>query len=198
MLGAFAERYHAGLTHRLGIVEDVFEAQRIGGKRVFIVVGGVDECDVLGGGIVHQTDIALPGHATIRAVVATARCDAKCVSAMGLLLTVVGASQVEQFALAAVVASHKQRTADGVGANLVPQSLDAVVRGLCVVEVGVGEVEADIHDAHHHVLARIGLRQTRSCIDGQRIQVDGHRVHQRVCAAPSLDATHVAFLRKST
>ena len=116
---------------------------------------------------------------------------------MGLLFTVVGASQVEQLALAAVVSSHKQRTADGVGANLVPKSLDAVVRGLSVVEVGVGEVEADIHDAHHHVLACVGLRQTRSCIDGQRIQVDGHRVHQRMCAAPSLDAIHVAFLRKS-
>ena len=186
----------AWLAHRLGIVEDVFEPQGIGGIGVFVVVGTVYEGDVLGHGVAHQAEIALVGQSPVVAVVAAARRDACRMGAVRLVEAVARVGVGQQRLAAAVVGPHIERTAHGVAREVVPQSLDAVGGGRGVVEGGVGEVKADVHHAHHDTCAGIGLGQRKPLVGGQRMYLEGHRVGERLCAASCLDARHARVERQ--
>ena len=185
---SLAEIDDARAANALSIVKDVFEAERIDGIVVFLVVGRVDELFVVGRGVGNQAEVALIGHAPIRAVVAAACSNACRMGSMGLDESVVAMAEGKELFLSGVFAPHVEWTADGVGGNLVPQPTDAVVRARGVVEGGMREVEADIHHSHYHSIARIGLRQGRSSIDGHRVDMHGGGVHQRMGATSSLDA----------
>ena len=86
--------------------------------------------------------------------------------AVGLKSAVARASQRQQFFFSGVVATDEKLRTDGVCGDLVPQPLDAVVRGCGIVEIRVSQVEANVHDAHHNPLARVGLRQPCAGIGG--------------------------------
>ena len=193
---ALAERDDAGATHALGIVEDVFEAERIDGIGVFLVIGRVDELLIVDRAVGHQTEVAAEGHAAVGTVVATACGDAGGMGAVGLAESVVAVAERQQLFLGGVFASDIERAANGVGRYLVPQPLDAVAREVGVVEGGVSEVEADVHHAHHNAIAGIGLWECRSRIDGQCIEMAGGGVHQRMGAATGLDAAYAMVQRE--
>ena len=193
---AFAKRDDTRLSNLLGIVEDVFEAERIDGIGVFLVFDGVDEFLVVARGVCHKTKLALESHPPIRTIVATTCGDACRMGSMRLDESIVAVSEGKEFILGGVFASDIEGAADGVGGYLVPQPLDAITRAGGVVEGGVCEVETNVDNAHHHAIARVGLGQCLSCIDGQRIDLHGCGVHQGVVGLTCLYTTDALVQRE--
>ena len=149
-----AERCYARFVVLLGIVEEIFESQGVCGCRVFIVVDGIDVDDVAADGIAHQTDITFVSHTAIVAVEAAACCDAQRMGAVRLCSPIGGTLMHQYFSLSHVVTSHRQLTVDGVLRQHVPDSADAIAaHRLVVVEIGVSQVEADVHQPHDDTLA---------------------------------------------
>ena len=91
----------------------------------------------------------------------------------------VGGVGVGEYGIRAdVFTSYGKGAADGVGRELVPEGADARVRQVAIVEVGVRQVEAYIHHAHHHTVAGNGLMGGGGLVDGQGIDDGGGGVEQ--------------------
>ena len=62
----------------------------------------------------------------------------------------------------------------------------------------MGEVEADVHDAHGDALSLKGLRQVETVVDSGGIDDNGHRVEQRLTDGTRLDADDTRVERQGT
>ena len=92
--------------------------------------------------------------------------------------------------IADIVASHDHLTADRILCQLIPESTDSVVRECCIVEIGVSQVEADIHQTHNDTFTRVSLMTSRWFVNRQGIDDGGRRVHLQTTGAIGFDAAH--------
>ena len=155
----------AGLAHGFGIVHDV--AHAIGH------VGG-------GAGIRYEHDVAARRNAVVHRTVVAAGCNACHVHAM------VGRGHVVACAQDFLLRHELRAVAEGGGTapgveRLVPNALHAVGRASDAVESGVAVLKAVVHDAHHHIFAKILLRQhgVGGLVDLRNARLAARLVHER-------------------
>ena len=65
----------------------------------------------------------------------------------------------QQSVTALIGSTYVERAAQGVGRQLIPKTLDAIVGRCRIVEVGVGEIKANVLHAYHHIFPRKGMGQ---------------------------------------
>ena len=93
--------------------------------------------------------------------------------------------------------SHRKCTTDGILRQLVPDGTDTGMCHLPIVEIGMRQVEADIHQSHHDTLTCIGLMNGCGFIDRQGIDDDSGRIEQLVCRGVGFDTFHLSLSRQS-
>ena len=81
----------------------------------------------------------------------------------------------QQSVTALIGSTHVERAAQGVGRQLIPKTLDAIVGSCRIVEVGMGQVEAYVLHAYHHIFPRKGMGQrVCSLIDRGGVEPKSH------------------------
>ena len=94
------------------------------------------------------------------------------------------------------IASYRPRTAYGVLRQHIPERPDAVLICRYVVESGVGEVEADIHQAYHHILACKGPMTGSWGVGWQDVDDAGRRVETDTGPLAGFDAMDCRVFRQ--
>ena len=198
---AFAEVDDAGLPYPIGIIEDIFETEGVEGEGIFVVVVGIEQLDVVGRHVIHQTEVGIGRHSGISrqrvfALRATAGRRPRGVGAVGLDGAVAAGTEGQQRLLAGIVTPDRERAADGVERQLIPESLDAVTAHVSAEEVGMGEVETYVLHAHHNAAAGVLSREAESLVGGGDVEQQPGGIHQHMLATARLNALHLGTCRE--
>ena len=188
---------HAGLANAGCIVENILEAQGVGGRRVFIDERRVDDGCVVSRRIAYQAEVGVGGNATVGGVEAASGSYSCRVGAVGLHVAVIGATQLEQSLLASIIAADIVGRSDGVRRQMVPQGLDTITVHVARIKGGVSQVETDVLHADDHTLARESLRQIASLIGWNRIDNGARSVHRDGAGAVGFYSHHSSVKRQS-
>ena len=192
-----AERYDTRLVLTVGIVEQVFESQSVCRRGVEIVVSLVDECRVFYVGISHQTDVAIPCHATVGRVVAAACGNTSGVGTVVLLMSVRRTLSRQDVFCRRPFTADRQAVGIGIVSQLVPERLDAVsAQRRIVVEGRMSQVETYVHQPYNDALTRKGRMQCCLFVNGQQVVNARHRVHRRVALVVGFHTQHLRHLRQ--
>ena len=193
---ALAEGNNAWHAQTVGSIEDILEAQGVGGIGVFVQILRGYEVYVLRRGVGHYADVALPGHAAVwRAIASTGRY-AQRMGAVRLVEPVARVAVCQQGVTSVVACADIVLRAYGVDRQLVPQAAYAVGAGRGVIEVGMGKVEAYVHHPYHHPLARERAWKPRASVCRHGTKMHGRRVHAQAHALTRLYAPHRRMARQ--
>ena len=182
----------------VGIVEQVFESQGVCRCGVEIIVGLIDEYRVLCHRISHQTEVTLPCHTTVGRVIAAASSNTSGMGAVVLLASVRSTLLRQDVCRRRPFTAYRQSLTVVIGSQLVPKRLDAVfAQCRIVIECGMCQVEADVHQSHHDAPSRKGGMVGSLLVEGQQTRDDGHGVHRRMALVVGFYTQHVRLLRQA-